>query len=142
VADALIARATPWLADPQTSPLNRIWWRVHLAFNHQIQGRYAQAKRTLDEAEAIARDHGLKSVLFEIYHAELIPAVSSNDTPGAIKAFEKLRSVLNPARRMDVAYFRFQESYIHALQGRPLEAIGAAGEAVTIGREVGLAALQ
>jgi DNA-binding SARP family transcriptional activator len=115
---------------------------VHLAFNHQIQGRYAHAKRTLDEAETIAREHGLKSVLFEIYHAELTPAVSSHDMTGAMKVFEKLRSVLNPARRMDVAYFRFQESYIHALQDRPLEAIAAAGDAVAIGREVGLPAMQ
>jgi ATP/maltotriose-dependent transcriptional regulator MalT/DNA-binding SARP family transcriptional activator len=142
IADALIARATPWLSDPQTSPLNRVWWRVHLAFNHQIQGRYAHAKRTIDEAETIAREHGLKSVLFEIYHAELTPAVSSHDTPGAMKVFEKLRSVLNPGRRMDVAYFRFQESYIHALQDRPLEAVAAAGDAVAIGREVGLPAMQ
>jgi len=44
--------------------------------------------------------------------------VSSRDIPGALAAFEKLRGVLISARRMDVAYFRFQESYIHALQGR------------------------
>jgi ATP/maltotriose-dependent transcriptional regulator MalT/DNA-binding SARP family transcriptional activator len=142
IADQLIARATPWIADPQTSPLNRVWWRVHLAFNQQIRGRYAQAKRTIDEAEAIARDNGLKSVLFEIYHAELTPAVSSRDVPGALAAFEKLRSVLNRARRMDVAYFRFQESYIHALQGRFREAIAAAGDAVAIGREAGLPEMQ
>ena len=142
IADQLIARATPWVADPHLSPLNRVWWRVHLAFNHQIRGRYAQAKRTIDEAEAIARDNGLKSVLFEIYHTELTPAVVSRDIPGALAAFEKLRSVLNPARRMDVAYFRFQESYVHALQGRAREAIAAAGNAVAIGREVGLPEMQ
>jgi ATP/maltotriose-dependent transcriptional regulator MalT/DNA-binding SARP family transcriptional activator len=142
VADQLIARATPWIADPQTSPLNRVWWRVHLSFNHQIHGRYAQAKRTIDEAEAIARDNGLKSVLFEIYHAELTPAVSSRDVPGALATFEKLRSVLNPARRMDVAYFRFQESYIHALLGRSREAIAAGADATAIGREVGLPQMQ
>src|SRR5205823_10786940 len=141
-ADPLIARATPWVADPQTSPLNRVWWRVHLSFNHQIQGRYAQAQRAIDEAETIARDNGLKSVLFEIYHSKLTPAVSSRDLPAALDAFEKLRSVLNPSRRMDVAYFRFQESHVHALQGRCREAIAAAGDAVSIAREVGLPAMQ
>src|SRR5205814_703321 len=60
----------------------------------------------------------------------------------ALAAFEKLRGVLNPARRMDVAYFRFQESYVHALQGRLHAAIAAAGDAVTIGREAGLPELQ
>ena len=39
-ADALIARVTPWLADSRATPLNQVWWRVHLAFNHQIQGRF------------------------------------------------------------------------------------------------------
>jgi DNA-binding SARP family transcriptional activator len=141
-ADALIARVTPWLSDPYASPLNQVWWRVHLAFNHQIHGRYAQSKRTSDEAEAIAREHGLKSVLFEIYYAEVTPLVSSRDADGAAAALQKLRGVLNPARRMDVAYFRFQESYVHALQGRMREAAEAAAEALDIGRASGLPVMQ
>jgi ATP/maltotriose-dependent transcriptional regulator MalT len=141
-ADGLIERVTPWLADAQASPLNQVWWRVHLAFNHQILGRYAKSKRTMDEAEAIAREHGLKSVLFEIYYAEVTPLVSSRDVPAAAAALQKLRGVLNPTRRMDVAYFRFQESHVCALQGRLRDAVEAAADAVRIGRESGLPAMQ
>ena len=141
-ADALIARATPWLSHPQASPLNQVWWRVHLAFNHQILGRYQRSKRTMDEAEAIARDNGLRSVLFEIYYAEVTPAVSSRDVEGAAAALEKLRTVLNPARRMDLAYFRFQESNVRALQGRVREAVEAATEALAVGRASGLPSMQ
>jgi ATP/maltotriose-dependent transcriptional regulator MalT/DNA-binding SARP family transcriptional activator len=141
-ADALIARVTPWLADPQVTPLNQVWWRVHLAFNHQILGRYAKSKRTMDEAETIARDHGLRSILFEIYYAEVTPLVSSRDAEGTSAALRKLRSVLNPSRRMDLAYFRFQESHVCALEGRLPEAVRAAAEAVDIGREAGLPAMQ
>ena len=141
-ADPLIARVRPWLDDPRATPLNRVWWRVHLAFNHQILGRFAQARRTMDEAEAIAREHGLRSVLFEIYYAEVAPIVSSRDVAGAVAALEKLRTVLNPARRMDVAYFKFQESTVRMLEGRREESLRAAQEAVAIGREAGLPAMQ
>ena len=141
-AEALIARVTPWLADPRATPLNQVWWRVHLSFNHQILGRYAQARRTMDEAETIAREHGLRSVLFEIYYAEVTPVASSRDVPGAVAALEKLRTVLNPARRMDVAYFKFQESTVRMLEGRTGDATRAAQEAVGIGRDAGLPAMQ
>jgi ATP/maltotriose-dependent transcriptional regulator MalT/DNA-binding SARP family transcriptional activator len=141
-ADALIARVAPWLADPRATPLNQVWWRVHLAFNHQIQSRFDAAARTMDEAETIAREHGLRSVLFEIYYAEVSPIVSSRDVAAAGAALDKLRTVLNPARRMDVAYFKFQESTVRMLERRPGEAVRAAQEAVTVGREAGLPAMQ
>jgi hypothetical protein len=76
-ADELIARVTPWLDDPGVSPLQQVWWRVHLAFNHQILGRYAKARKTMDEAAAIALEHGLRSQLFEIYYAEIAPLVGA-----------------------------------------------------------------
>jgi ATP/maltotriose-dependent transcriptional regulator MalT/DNA-binding SARP family transcriptional activator len=141
-ADALVARVTPWLADPRATPLNRVWWRVHLAFNQQIRGRFDAARRTTDEAESIAREHGLRSVLFEIYYAEVAPIVSSRDVAASVAALDKLRTVLNPARRMDVAYFKFQESTVRMLEGRIEEAVHAAREALAVGREAGLPAMQ
>jgi len=141
-ADELIARVTPWLHDPHATPLQQVWWRVHLAFNHQILGRYAKARKTMDEAEAIAREHGLKSQLFEIYYAEVAPLVGARDVVGAARALEKLRTVLNPARRMDLAYFRFQESTVRGLEGRHAEAARAAAEALDVGRVAGLPAMQ
>ena len=141
-ADALVARVTPWLADPRTTPLNQVWWRVHLAFNHQIRGRFEKARSTMDEAESIAREHGLRSVLFEIHYAEVAPVVSSRDVAASVAALDKLRTVLNPARRMDVAYFKFQESSVRMLEGRTEEAVHAAREALAIGREAGLPAMQ
>jgi ATP/maltotriose-dependent transcriptional regulator MalT/DNA-binding SARP family transcriptional activator len=141
-AAALIVRVAPWLADPRATPLNQVWWRVHLAFNHQIQGRFDEARRTMDEAETIAREHGLRSVLFEIYYAEVAPVVSSRDVAGSRAALDKLQTVLNPSRRMDVAYFKFQESTVRMLEGRADEALAAAREAVDVGRSAGLPAMQ
>jgi len=141
-ADPLIARVQPWLSDPHASPVSQVWWRVHLAFNHQILGRYAAAKRTMDEAEVIARENGLRSLLFEIYYAEVAPVASTHDVAASIAALDKLRSVLNPSRRMDVAYFKFQESTVRMVEGRTQEAAAAAAEAVTIGRAAGLPPMQ
>ena len=45
----------------------------------------------------------------------------------------------NPARRMDVAYFKFQESTVRMLEGRAEDALRAARDAVAIGRERGAA---
>ena len=141
-ADSLIARVTPWLADPHASPVSQVWWRVHLAFNHQILGRYAAARRTMDEAEAIARENGLRSLLFEIYYAEVAPVASTSDVQASVAALDKLRTVLNPSRRMDVAYFKFQESTVRMVEGRTHEAVAAAAEAVAIGRAAGLPPMQ
>ena len=141
-ADALVARVAPWLADPRATPLNRVWWNVHLAFNHQILGRHAQAQRALDEAEALAREHALRSVLFEVLYGSVAPIVASRDAAASGAALAKLRAVLDPTRRMDVAYFRYQESTVYALQGRTHEALAAAEEALALGCEAGLPGMQ
>jgi len=96
----------------------------------------------MDEAEAIALEHGLKSQLFEIYYAEVAPLVGARDTAAAARALDKLRTVLNPARRMDVAYFRFHESMVRGLEGRYADAAHAAAEAVEQGRASGLPTMQ
>ncbi len=141
-ADALIALALPWLDDPQATPLSRVWFLVHLAFHEQITRQYTRARKRMAEAEAIAREHGLSSVLFEIYHADVSAASAARDVAGAKVALERLQSVLNPARRMDVAYFRHQEAALLLISGRPQEAAAASREAVEIGREAGLPAMQ
>jgi len=141
-ANALIALALPWLDDRQATPLNRVWFLVHLAFHEQITRQYEKARRRMAEAESIAREHGLSSILFEIYHADVSAASAARDVPGTQVALERLRSVLNPARRMDVAYFRHQEAAFLLLAGRASEAADASREAVEIGREAGLPAMQ
>ena len=141
-ADALIARVEPWLADPEVSAVNRVWWHVHRAFNEQIRGHYARSQKIMKETEAFAAAHGLKWVQVEIYHAEVTALVSSEDAAGAAAALAKLRAVLNPTRRMDLAYFRYQEAGVLLLQDRARDAADAAAEAVAIGRESGLPAMQ
>ena len=141
-ASALIGLALPWLDDPQATPLNRVWFLVHLAFHEQITRQYAKARRRMAEAEAIAREHGLASILFEIHHADVSAASAARDVAGTHAALERLRSVLDPARRMDVAYFRHQEAAYLLLSGRPAEAAAASREAVEIGREAGMPAMQ
>ena len=141
-ADALIERVEPWLADPQVTAVNRVWWHVHRAFNEQIRGRYARSRKIMSETEAFAAAHGLKWVQVEIYHAEVTALVSSDDAAGAAAALAKLRGVLNPSRRMDLAYFRYQEAGVLLLQNRPRDAATAAADAVAIGRASGLPAMQ
>jgi LuxR family maltose regulon positive regulatory protein len=141
-ADALIARVEPWLADPEVTAVNRVWWQVHRAFNEQIHGHYVRSQKIMKESEAYAAAHGLKWAQVEIYHAEVTALVSSEDAAGAAAALAKLRAVLSPSRRMDLAYFRYQEAGVLMLQGRVREAAAAAADAVTIGRATGLPAMQ
>jgi DNA-binding SARP family transcriptional activator len=141
-ADALIAHVEPWLADPQVTAVNRVWWQVHRAFNEQIRGHYARSQKIMKDTEEFAAAHGLKWVQVEIYHAEVTALVSSEDAAGAAAALSKLRAVLSPSRRMDLAYFRYQEAGVLMLQGRVREAAVSAADAVAIGRASGLPAMQ
>ena len=141
-ADALIALVEPWLADPEVTAVNRVWWQVHRAFNEQIRGHYARSQKIMKDTEEFAAAHGLKWVQVEIYHAEVTALVSSEDVQGAAQALSKLRAVLSPSRRMDLAYFRYQEAGVLMLQGRVREAAAAAADAVKVGRESGLPAMQ
>lgn len=141
-SDALVARVEPWLAEPQLTAMNRVWWQVHHAFSEQIRGHYARSQKIMKETEAVAAAHGLKWVQVEIYHAEVTALISSEDAPGAAAALAKLRAVLSPTRRMDHAYFKYQETGVLMLQGRVREAAAAAQEAVAIGRASGLPVIQ
>ncbi len=141
-ADALVARVEPWLAEPQLTAMNRVWWQVHRAFNEQIRGHYARSQKVMKETEALAEAHGLKWVQVEIYHAEVTALISSEDVQGASAALAKLRAVLSPTRRMDHAYFKYQETGVLMLQGRVRDAAAAAQDAVEIGRASGLPAIQ
>ena len=51
------------------------------------------------------------------------PSSPRATSPGSLAALDKLRTVLNPARRMDVAYFKFQESTVRMLEGRADDAV-------------------
>jgi LuxR family transcriptional regulator, maltose regulon positive regulatory protein len=141
-ADALIQRVEPWLADPEVTAVNRVWWQVHRAFNEQIRGHFARSQKIMKDTEEFATAHGLKWVQVEIYHAEVTALVSSQDVAGATAALAKLRAVLNPSRRMDLAYFHYQEAGVLMLQGRVRDAARAAASAVEIGRASGLPAIQ
>ena len=141
-AGDVIRLALPWLDDPQATPLNRVWFLVHLAFHEQLMRQYAKARKRMAEAEAIAREHGLASALFEIHHADVSAASAARDVAGAEIALGKLRSVLDPARRMDVAYFRHQEAAFLLISGRPAEAAEKSRQAVEIGREAGMPTMQ
>ncbi len=141
-AEALIARVEPWLQDPEVSAVHRVWWQVHRAFNEQLRGHYARSQRIMTETEEFAAAHGLKWVQVEIYHAEVTALVSSEDAAGAAAGLAKLKSVLNPTRRMDLAYFHYQEAGVLLLQNRPRDAANAAAKAVATGRESGLPAMQ
>jgi DNA-binding SARP family transcriptional activator len=96
----------------------------------------------MTDTEEFAAAHGLKWVQVEIYHAEVTALVSREDAQGAAAALAKLRAVLSPSRRMDLAYFRYQEAGVLMLQGRVREAATAAADAVKIGRDSGLPAMQ
>lgn len=141
-SDALVARVEPWLAEPALTAMNRVWWQVHRAFNEQIRGHYARSQKIMKDTEALAAAHGLKWVQVEIYHAEVTAFVSSEDVQGAAAALARLRSVLSPTRRMDHAYFKYQETGVLMLQGRVREAAVSAREAVDIGRASGLPVIQ
>jgi len=141
-ADALIQRVEPWLAEPEVTAVNRVWWQVHRAFNEQIRGHYARSQKIMKDTEAFAAAHGLKWVQVEIYHAEVTALVSAGDVDAATAALAKLRAVLNPTRRMDLAYFHYQEAGVLMLQGRVRDAARAAAEAVATGRASGLPAMQ
>ncbi len=141
-ADALIARVEPWLAEPEVSAVHRVWWHVHRAFNEQIRGHYARSQKIMKDTEEFAAAHGLKWVQVEIYHAEVTALVSSEDVAGAAAALGKLKSVLNPARRMDMAYFHYQEAGVLMLQDRVRDAAAAAALAVSVGRDSGLPSMQ
>lgn len=140
--DALVARVEPWLAEPALTAMNRVWWQVHRAFNEQIRGHYARSQKIMKDTEALAAEHGLKWVQVEIYHAEVTALISSEDVQGASAALARLRSVLSPTRRMDHAYFKYQETGVLMLQGRVREAAASAREAITIGRASGLPVIQ
>ncbi len=141
-SDALVARVEPWLAEPQVTAMNRVWWQVHRAFNEQIRGHYARSQRIMADTEALAVAHGFKWMQVEIYHAEVTALISREEVPAATAALAKLRGVLSPTRRMDHAYFKYQEAGVLLLQGRMREAASAAEDAVAIGRASGLPALQ
>ncbi len=141
-SDALVARVEPWLAEPQLTAMNRVWWQVHHAFSEQIRGHYARSQKIMKETESLAAAHGLKWAQVEIYHAEVTALISSEDAQGAAAALAKLRAVLSPTRRMDHAYFKYQETGVLMLQGRVREAAAAAKDAVAIGRASGLPVIQ
>ena len=141
-ADALIARVTPWLADPRATPVNRVWWRVHLSFNHQILGRFdagetddgrgggdrARARAALDAVRDLLRgsraDRGVARRRRLDRRARETAHACSIRRGGWTSRTSASRNRRCAARRT------------------PDDALRAAQDAVAIGREAGLPAMQ
>jgi LuxR family maltose regulon positive regulatory protein len=130
------------MVDSRVTPLNRVWWRVHRSFHLYINGEYAESTTQMDEAGSIALTHGLKSVLFEIYHSEAIAAQGAGDQQAAEASMTRLESALNPARRMDLAYYHNLKSGLEMLRGEYRRALEDSSTALRLAEESGMPGAQ
>jgi hypothetical protein len=141
-ADALIALALPWLADRQR--------RRSTACGSSCTSRSTSRSRASTRRRASAwprprrsrASMGSRRCCSRSTTRTSRAASAARDLAGAKVALEKLRSVLNPARRMDVAYFRHQEAAFLLISGRAREAAEVSRQAVDIGREAGMPSMQ
>jgi DNA-binding SARP family transcriptional activator len=58
-AERIVAMATPWADDPETSPTYRALWLLQLAHMRPKQGRDAEALRLYDACQKVADDNAL-----------------------------------------------------------------------------------
>ena len=141
-AQRLINLIAPLLKQPEVTPLNQVWWRVHHSFYLYINGDYRASGARMDEAREIALAHGLKNVLFEIYHSEANAAQGAGEIKMAEASMARVESVLNPARRMDVAYFKNLMSGLEMLRGNYRQALLESEQAIRLAEETGMPTTQ
>ena len=58
----------PVLMDPSVSPMNQMWWSIRDGYYLLLIGRCEEGNHALDEADALAREHGLGGLA----HAEML----------------------------------------------------------------------
>jgi tetratricopeptide (TPR) repeat protein len=120
----------------------QVWWRTHLAFWHQVNGRYDRSSAVIAEARGIAERYGLAAHLFEIDHAVALTLLSKGDYAVAAELLQTMERRLSPARRMDWAYFHHLQANLEQRLGHFGNAAKAAERAVDLARETGLPSVQ
>ena len=121
-AERIVAMASPWVADPATTPAYRALWLLQLAHMRPKQGREAEAMRIYDECEKVADDNALPLPPLRIFvHlGRAIVALQAGDPDTAEAERMKAAAYWNFARKLDRALDAAISGWI-ALQRGELE---------------------
>ena len=85
-AAALIEHVAPWLARPapDAAQSRLVVARTSRSITRSC-GEYGKARQVMAETEAIALEHRLNFILFEVYHADVVAAASTQDARAAAR---------------------------------------------------------
>lgn len=103
----VIALIEPLANAQALSPLNQLWWRARFAYYSWHLAEYDRALHAIEEANDVARRHGLAGLHsaepLVTWYAALV-SLSRNDLATAERQERSLERLLRPERRMDLWY--------------------------------------
>jgi len=111
-------------------PISKILWQLCLCWIGQQHGADEDARRASERAAAIAERYGVRVLEMLIAGHAAFAALNARDLPRISASVERMRRLLDPARRLDVANFEHMMSLVLVVQAEPQRAEGYARAAM------------
>jgi LuxR family maltose regulon positive regulatory protein len=141
-ADRVVGLLQPHLGNRELTPLNQMWWQIAVAYYHLLRADHDAGAAALDRAEAIAHDHPLSFIKPAVLTQRVLLALSFGDLDYAAGLLPRLRTMINPARRMDLALFHSAQSWYEFQRGDLAAATKHGQSAVEAAFEAGAVTIQ
>jgi DNA-binding SARP family transcriptional activator len=137
-----VASADPLLGHPELTPFNLIWWHVRKGYFFHAAGEYESARDALDRAVALIEAHGLHGlprVFLLLASYQIFCLVMLGDFRGARKWHERMTSVADAKRPMDVFHVTYQRVDLELITGDYTAVTEHARRAAELGAAAGMA---
>ena len=113
----IATRVRAVMDDPEVRPLTGAWCRVWLANLYYFQARFDDFERVLDDALAIAEQHGLAFFVPVIGLFRGWGRLSRGDVREAAPVLARLEATIDPGRKLDHALLAYLKCWSAAQRG-------------------------
>jgi LuxR family maltose regulon positive regulatory protein len=141
-AERVVGLLAPHLAHRALTPLNQVWWHMAFGYYQLLLADHAAAAGALDRADNIAQAYGLAFLQPALQTQRALVALTFGDLDHVTSLLPRIKTAINPSRRMDLALFQSAQSWYAFQRGDLATATQQGQAAVDAAFEAGAVTIQ
>lgn len=140
-AERVVGLLAPHLAHRALTPLNQVWWHMAFGYYQLLLADHAAAG-ALERADNIAQAYGLAFLQPAVQTQRALVALTFGDLDHVTSLLPRIKTAINPSRRMDLALFQSAQSCYAFQRGDLATATQQGQAAVDAAFEAGAVTIQ
>lgn len=113
----LIVALNHLIDSDKVAPMHKVSWARAALYRHQLDGDRDAAERMLERMQSLASDDGVQHLRFHVQFRIGVQQLAGRDTAAARATLEQMRRLMNPRRKLEIAYYKLLEAVAQLQDG-------------------------